>query len=147
MLVGAAETLTPTGNLKKYVRLAGAFCLLCALVTPITSWLSKNQIEEEVFTFNNKEYDNINYDEIYNISLCESGRKDAEARIKQAIQSQFHFSSESLEVQVQTELKNDNLELSGITLILKEEAIFTDPRDLIAYVDETWNCSCTVLYD
>lgn len=147
LLNGVAELLTSAGNLQKYVRLAGAFCLLCALVAPIGAWLSSGVSDDVDRLFSSMETETVDYDEIYCASIRDGSERSAEIFIQQRLIEEFHLSSDALEVQVQTVSKNDKLELEQVTLILKDRTMPVDPRALISYVNETWNCACTAVYD
>ena len=43
--------------------------------------------------------------------------------------------------------ENGRYEIRSITVTLRNLAIFADPHAIVDFVDERWNCPCTVIYE
>jgi hypothetical protein len=89
----------------------------------------------------------VDYDEIYNQNLLNGGIENAERIIQSDIIKEFSLSEKAIGVTVSVEVKNDTMELTEVRLILRDESILTDPRELITYVNQRLLCPCVVVYD
>ncbi len=145
ILNGVVGMISPEGNIKKYIHLLGALCILCALVFPFASVLSKNEISFDGLL----EYEGVDrseYDEIYNNSLISGGEKNAEYLVKNSIIKEFDLSEDAIEVRIESELKNSTMEIRSLAVIIKEKSFPRDPREIVAYANEKYQCSCTIIY-
>ena len=147
LLTSVFGMLSPGGNIKKYVRLAGAFCLLCALIIPWTDFLLKNEGLSEDFGIEEWQSDTVDYDEIYYASLMDGGIKNAQSIMKNRILNHFSLSEDSLELQINVDTSKDTMILTEVTLWIRSSAILLDPQELTSYVNEEWGCPCVVIYD
>lgn len=147
LLNGLVGMISPEGDVKKYVRLLGSLCLLCAMAQPVLGWLSEGDgLIKNLWELETEE-ESTNYDEIYNQALLSGGEKNAESIIKNNLLEAFELPSGSVDVRVDMEMKNDTCEILEVQLTIREEAIFADPRELISYVNERFSCPCVVVYD
>ena len=145
---GIVNLLAPDGDVKRYVRLATALCLLCAVANPTVQFLRNNGLGvwlEELAILGEEEKEN--YDEIYNNSLIAAGEEQAGIIIKNNILSDFSLEDDSIDVLVTFELKNDEPKIKELRLLLRDSAVFADPRELISYVEERYGCTCVIVYD
>ena len=147
ILNGVVGMIAPEGDIKKYVRLLGALCLLCAVVQPILIWTSEGG-EWTEFLWGDTEHEaQMDYDEIYNHSLIQGGEKNAEMIVKNRILEDFELSDESVDVQVDFVIEKEEVMMGEVRLTIRKEAILIDPRALTEYVNEQYSCPCTVIYD
>lgn len=147
LLNGMIGMISPEGNVKKYIRLLGGLCLLCAMAQPIVSILSGGDFSVEEWLDLPEMQETVDYDEIYNHALVSGGEKNAETAIKNRILSRFELPSDSMDIEVNFVTNKDELSLGDVRVTLRDQAIFADPREIISYVNESWNCPCTVIYD
>lgn len=143
---GVIGMLSPEGDLKKYLRLLCSLCLLCAMLAPIFSeWRGGNLSLD--FLWESEEGESIDYDEIYNQSLQSGNRENAEKIVKNRLLAEFDLPYDSLDVRVLFSLENDIYRAEKVELILHPQAIFADPKEMIALVNEVWECPCVVIYE
>ena len=147
LLGGILGMLSPEGDIKKYVRLAVSLCLVCAMIQPVLSVLSGEMPALDELLGIGEQEETMNYDEIYYQSLLSGGREQAEEAMKQELLKEFSLPYESLEVEAILERKNDGVEVKEIRVTLRDSAIFADPKEVIAPVNERLSCPCTVIYD
>ena len=147
ILNGVVGMIAPEGEIKKYVRLLGSLCLLCAVVQPVLGWISEGDEWTSYLWEDTKEELETDYDEIYNQSLIQGGEKNAETIVKNRILETFELSNESLDVQLDFAIEKETLRIEEIRLTIRNDAIFLDPRLLTEYVNEEYSCRCTVIYD
>ena len=146
LLGGVIGMLSPEGELKKYLRLLCSLCLLCAMVVPFFSALREGELSLDGL-FESEESESVDYDEIYNQSLLNGNRENAENIIQSRIAQAFDLSYDSFEVRAMLSLKNNKYVLEEIALILHPEAIFADPKKLTEFVNESYDCPCVVIYE
>lgn len=146
LLSGIVGMISPEGDTKKYVRLVSLLCLLCAMVGPALSLFGDSELSLDGLLGESKE-ETVNYDEIYNNTLIYGGERQAEETIHSSIVKEFDLPADSLEIRVRTESKNDTEPLVEVTVILRNQAIFADPKKIVAQIESMMDCRCTVFYE
>ena len=146
-LLGALiRMLSPEGDMKRYIGLVSAFCVLLAVAKPlIVQYESKEGLFWEEWGAGG-EQESVNYDEIYDQSLIGAGGMLAENQIKLLIIKEFSLSEEDVSVQGDFEMKNGIGTIRQITLYLHRSTISVDPRELTEYLTKCYACPCVVLY-
>ena len=89
----------------------------------------------------------VRYDEIYNQSLLNGSAAYAEEIMESALIQHFSLPQDSLSVSLELVMENEVYQIDRVVVSLSEQAIFADPRDIIFFVNDRWNCTCTVVYD
>ena len=149
ILNGVVGMLTPDGNLGKYVRFAGMLCLLCALASPVVTVIGAFGDGGEFLDGilgDKAEREEENYDEIYNNTLMNGSASYAQEIMENALLQHFNLPQDSLSVSVELVMENEAYQIERVVVSLGEQAIFADPRDIISFVNDRWNCTCTVVY-
>ncbi len=144
VLIGTA---CAEGNVKKYVRLLCALCLLCALISPLLRIWSEGDFDVSRLWENTVESEEDRYDEIYHQALIRNEISYAERLLKKQISERFNLDGSTFDTVIETVVKNGTYEPSRIRIILRDEAIFADPTKLIQYVNQTQKCECVIIYD
>lgn len=147
ILNGVVGMIAPEGDIKKYVRLVGSLCLLCAVVQPILGWSCEGNEWTELLWGDTENEAETDYDEIYNHSLIQGGQKNAEIIVKERLLEKFDLSADSVDVRVDFVIEKEETLLGEIRLTIRREAVLVDPRALTEYVNEEYSCPCTVIYD
>lgn len=142
---GIVGMLFPDGTVGNYAKLLAGLCLLCALLQPASELLreglptlGEDWLSETVET--------ENYDEIYNQALQNGSLTQAEELVKIKVIQKFSLPSESFDVRVSILSKNEIHELEEIRICLRKQAALTDPRELVAFINEQYGCACVILY-
>lgn len=145
VIVGVCGMLTPDGDTKKYVRFAGALCLICAIAAPLASGISEwePQLEELISSEEIKE----KYDEIYKNEIKEGAKSNAETLIRNSVLKQFDLPDGSLEVILELSDDGSSYSIKSAHVILKHSAVFADPRKISEYVNSELGCPCLVVYE
>ena len=147
LLGGVIKMLSPEGDLQKYLRWSVALCLVAAMVQIPIGWLS----EGGEFSFEDFFSEDLpttqDYDEIYNQSLQSGAKDQAKEIIISKIYQAFSLSEESASVEVLFLSENEILSLQEIRVSLHGKGVLTDPREIVSFVEETFGCPCTVLYE
>ena len=144
---GIVRMLAPEGALQKYLRFSIALCLACAVLQPLLSdgW------ERGIFPWEEwsigEPTEEINYDEIYNESLQNGAKAQAKELIRTKIYQSFSLTEEMASVEAEFLSKNGILELSEIRVILSGKGVLVDPREIVAFVNSEWGCTCSVIYE
>ena len=146
VVVGVCGMLTPEGETKKYVRFAGALCLICALTAPIIRAVSQGDTAlENIFTTLDPEVEN--YDEIYKNSLAEGAKSNAEAILSERLIKQFNLSADSFDVSLYLTYDGASYSVESAQVTLKSSAVFADPREISEFINGELDCPCYVVYD
>ncbi len=146
LLSGIVGMLSPEGDVKKYVRLAGSLCLLCALAMPVYSFVSEGGVDLEGLLSFSGEVD-TGYEDIYKEALADGAEENAEAALKAGLREKFKLSDDSLDVELTVEYDGEKYCISAARVLLHNSAVFADPREISAYVNENCGCACAVEYD
>ena len=147
LLNGIIHMISPEGDIKKYVRLLGALCLLCAIAVPIFAALSEGGPDLSFLSEIGQEAEQQNYDEIYQNTLIQSGEAEAAKVMKNRMIQELSMKNETFDVSVEFVSKNDDIVLGNVTVLLRDSAIFTDPRQVIDWVNEVYQCPCIIVYE
>lgn len=150
LLGGIVRMLAPEGNLQKYLRLTISLCLVAAILGPLFGAISEEKefsLSEMLSEGAESEMEKENYDEIYYQSLQNTAKSQVQKIIKEKIYQKFSLSEETATVTAEFVTKNENQELSEITVSLHGAGVLLEPRELISFVREEWNCPCVVLYE
>ena len=144
LLNGIVGMLSPEGELKKYVRLLGACCLICAIAQPVFSLLSEGNWKIESLWEGSAAQESEAYEQLYEDILLSGSERYAAETVKRNMMEHFELSDSSFDVSV---WRGEDGETALVTVTLRDEAIFADPHNIIAYIKEVYECSCTVIYD
>ena len=144
LLSGVVGMLSPEGNTKKYVRLVGSLCILCALASPLVGLVVEGEDGLELLfpTVDGAEA----YEDIYREAIAEGVRENAELAVKNMLISRFDIAQEELEIILSVVWQGEKYEVDGATVILKSSLVAIDPREITEYIKGELGCSCTVVY-
>ena len=138
--------LSPEGDMKRYLGLVVAFCVILSLASPLVSLWEEGGLSFLEAPWNMEEGESENYAEIFDQSLLLSGEAYAEKQAEGLILQRFSLEEGDLSVEGEFELKNETYTLREMTLILHKSTLTVDPRELSEFVEERFLCPCEVVY-
>ena len=147
LLNGILHMISPEGDIKKYVRLLGALCLLCAMTVPLFSALAEGEGSLNFLTEFGQSTEQSNYDEIYQNSLLNGNKTETEKNIKTRMIQELSIEASTFDVSAEIVLKNEKTDLESVTVTLRDSAIFADPRQIIEWINGVYGCSCVIVYE
>lgn len=147
LLGGIVRMLAPEGKLQKYLRLTVSLCLVAALLGPLLGALGKERALSLGEILSEDENPQMNYDEIYYHSLENATKIQAEQIIRTKIYQKFSLSEETARITANFVTENDKLEISEICVSLRGTGILSEPREVVAFVRNEWDCPCVILYE
>ena len=147
LLGGLIRMLAPEGAVQKYLRLTVSLCLVCALLCPLLETLSEERSFSLGELFAEEERVALNYDEIYDYSLQNATRSQAEKIVRETIYQRFSLSEETASVRVGFVTENNKEELSEVYVSLRASGVLLDPNEVVLFVREEWDCPCVILYE
>lgn len=147
LLGGLVRMLAPEGNLQKYLRLTISLCLVCALVQPVLGGALTDKDFSLGEWLSAEEYEELDYDEIYNQSLQNGAKSQAEELIRTRIYQEFSLTEEMASVRTSFLSKNGTILLEEVQVIFHSTVILQDPRAVVSFVNSEWDCPCTVIYE
>ena len=142
LLVTMVNLLSPQGErggIARFVRLFTSLLLICIIASPLSG---AAQALEQLFQFDfsfgeeqQEEYDSQMQE------LLDSASKDY---VRQMLTKQLEerFSITAGQVEVRLEWKDGESKPTRATVILKDAAIWKNPRELQAFVEELLGCPC-----
>ncbi len=147
-LLGAVMgMLSPEGDIKKYVRLVSALCLLVALASPVISFVTAlaegDWLNGEELGFSEQTAD---YENVFEEALRNGSASVASDALTAELIQRFDLPDGSLSARVVL-ADGDECSLSLVRVTLRAEAIFADPAAIIEYVNESLHCPCEVVYE
>lgn len=144
VLNGAVGMLAPEGDIKKYVRMVGALCILLAIVSPLYGLFADVGFDFEAM-IPDGEYTEEDYEKTFEEYLSKGFIGSAEMSLKRALSSNFDLDEEKFDLTVNASEDGGGAEC--VTVYLHTTAINTDPRKIKAYVRELSGAECDVIYD
>ena len=138
--------ISPEGDIKKYIRFAGAIGMLLAIISPLYFAMASGEIGIEDF-FSDFDADEENYEEYFQSTLTDGGRVETERALKEAMAEKFEIKDTDFDVYAKIDSKDGRVSISSVTVLLHTTAIFTDHRDISEFINERLKCPCTVIYD
>lgn len=147
LLGGIVRMLAPEGKLQKYLRLTVSLCLVAALLGPLLGALGKERALSLGEILSEDENPQMNYDEIYYHSLENATKIQAEQIIRTKIYQKFSLSEETARITANFVTENDKLEISEICVSLRGTGILSEPREVVEFVRNEWDCPCVILYE
>lgn len=145
---GVIIALAPKGNSTRYVRMLCGLCTVCCVAFPVVS-LAQNGFDKEGllsmldYESREKEY----YEEIYNKNLIGAELENAEMTLKSEIIKELSLQNDSLNVNIITENKSDEICIDSVEVIIYPSGLSADPREIEEYVEERIGCPCSFFYD
>ena len=151
--LGLVLLIVPDGvrsGLKKHVRLIGALCLICLLISPASKLLDafdKLSLGDISGLVGNPVSDGLydKYEEIYNDYVNGSYGENVGDAVKDALFERFSIKRDNCRVMVDLFDNGDGIsEPSKITVVLSGEGILSDPEKIKLFVSELFSCECAV---
>jgi hypothetical protein len=129
-----------------YVKLIGGLCILCVLISPLSSFIGDavNYIEDE--SFFEEMYGDVyvfeNVEDIFDRALADASKSEIERCLESMLCHTFEIREQEIEVYVSLEESS----VSDVSVVLSGKAVFTDPHGIIEYIEETLACRCEIVY-
>ena len=145
-LNGAIGMISPDGDIKKYVRLAGALCILAAIVSPLYFAINSGDLYfgED---FMDQVLDESTYESQYESALLDAGEKSLAEAVKKSLCAELGMSEKNFGVSVRIVEVDSEYRIENVEVALYSTAVNTDPRDISAFVKNKTGGECTVIYE
>ena len=97
--------------------------------------------------FSSKDYQEECYDEIYNSSLLESEKKNAENILKNNIKQSVGTNNDAFDVSIILEKNSDEFYISAVEVKIFASGVTIDPHLVEKYINDELGCRCEIIYD
>ena len=145
-LNGAIGMISPDGDIKKYVRLAGALCILAAIVSPLYFAITEDKLDlGDDFLVGALEEEE--YESQYESALLAQGESSVAEAIKETLCRELGMKEENFGVKVKIAENSGEYKIEAVEVSLYSTAVNTDPRDIASLVSEKTGGECSVIYD
>ena len=151
LVCSLAVMLTPEGEkgIGQYVKLAAGLCVLCVLISPLTSFISSlSAIIDQNRFFEDGENELEGFDKIYNESLLDASSEEIAKGLESMLCREFGFKNDKIDVYVELCEGEDGYLPKCVTVMLWQsaETLFADPHKIIEYVNSLLDCRCEIIY-
>lgn len=150
IIVGICELIAPhSESIKKNLKMIGALCVVCVVITPILSITQlsgeaaedlKNEILE-----NQTEDLTSEYESIFENYLTNFSEDAVKSSIEELLDKRFEVPREESDVVIFTETTNNTRKLVKVQILLSGGSIFKNPYNIEEYFSELCGCNCEVL--
>ncbi len=148
LAVGLCDLLVPAGEregLRRAVRLVAGLCLLCLLIAPfgeikatLSEWDPRHWIEKL------EQEAQQSYEEQMKEKLTAATAEGWRQGLSELLTELFGLREQDMTWQIEWEMGGESLRARHIYLSLRGKAVFCDPREIEAAVQEAAGCECTV---
>ena len=140
--------LTPNGEgdgIAKHVRLITSLFLICLLVMPIKEWIQTidgiiNGRVDDLFPYETSA--ELDYKEQMEEALGKSSKQYFTQMLSETLQSQFSIHEKELRCNIQWKESHEEFAPIRVTVILSGSAIWKNPKQIAAFVQELLGCEC-----
>jgi len=147
-LLGAViGMVSPEGDLKKYVRLLCGLCLLATLASPVMGVieaLSDGELLGGALGDGGEQSED--YEAVFEAALRSGSATVAADALTAELAKRFDLPDGSVSAAVILE-QGEACRVRSVRVTLFPEAIFADPTEIIAYVNDTLGCPCEIVYE
>ena len=151
LICSLATMLAPEDEkgMSSYVKLAASLCILCVVISPLISFITKiSNIGSETPFFESGEANEERFKEIYDKSLQGASAYNVSEALKAMICREFGFQSDKIDVYVELCEEGEICLPKSVSVVLwrGEGTLMTDPHKVIDYVNEILGCRCEIIY-
>ena len=146
LLSGGFCMLAPEGDLRKYVRLMGALCLVCAIAVPTFTAIRSDGIGLDGLLSADVENES-GYEEIYGEALLRGAEETLERILKERAVGELGLKADEIDFDIDLCIDDGVYRVGAVTAYIYGGGIFTDPRKITELVNGQCGCACTVIYE
>lgn len=133
----------------QYVKFAAGLCVLCVLISPLTSFISSLSVlidQNRFFDSDGSELEG--FDKIYNESLLDASGEEISKGVENMLCREFGLKNDKIDIYVELCEGEDGYLPENVTVILwqSSETLFVDPHKIIEYINELLDCRCEIIY-
>lgn len=147
-LIQILAPLSSSGGGDKYLRLLGALCVLCVLISPIGALLKgigglEVDIADKIY---NEKNEKEKYEEIYNQSIKDHSAQALEKSAEKVLEKELGIGEREVSVKIELCEIDGETSIGGAKAIITPEGVGRDPRDISACVSAYLGCECEIIY-
>ena len=146
-LNGAIGMISPDGDIKKYVRLTGALCILAAIVSPLYFAISSGELDLSEDFMDQVLEDEASYESQYESALVDAGESSISEAVKKSLCTELGMNETSFGVKVRIIEDEGEYRIENVEVALYSSTVNTDPRDISTFVRDRTGGECTVIYE
>ena len=146
ILNGVLGMLSPEGDLKKYIKLLGSLCLVCAVASPVFNAIRSDDGGLDGLFPDMGEHES-NYEELFGEALAKGAEEALERSLKDKAVKDLDLDGGDIDIDVVLERNDGGYRVDAVTAYIHSGGIFADPREINNIVNQMCDCSCTIIYD
>ena len=145
---GMMISMLPDESGTRHLRLLCSLCTIACMVAPVAAFFDGGFDDEHVLDMFDTEFETDNiYDEIYNNSLNDHSRINAEISLKNDIIQHFSAPNDAFDVKIVLQENNVVNCISSVEIRIYSSGLAIDPREVEKYVFDKLGCDCSIIYD
>lgn len=132
------------GGVRKALDLCLSLCLLCAVIAPMGGMIAEAKEEIDLSGLELPDID-VSADSAIYASLAEASRGEIEEKLKGLIRKRFDLTQDDIEVSASVMADENGIAITKITVWLYGRGVFTDPREIKAFVSGYTDAECEIV--
>ena len=146
---GMIVSIARSENEGRYLRLLCGLSVMASIVLPIFSFFGNaDALDKDYNIFGEQElFDESEYAEIYNKTLCYADEKNAEEILKSEIIKEVGAKNEDVDVDIITGDKSGEFYIFKAVLKIRPSGLALDPHRMKKYVENRLGCECSIVYE
>ena len=145
LLNGALSMLAPEGEMRKYVKLLGSLCLVCAIASPIFSAIKAEGGGLDGL-FPDIPENESRYEDVYGEALAKGAEETLEKILKERAISDLNIKEGEIDFDISLERVDGEYRVCSAYAYIRDGGIFVDPRSVNDMVNELCGCACNIIY-
>ena len=154
LICSVALMIIPEGKIGKYVRLAGALCVLCVSISPLSSFIEAlsgidgNSLPDIIFgegVLGDGEGE-LSPSDVYEENLMSASSENISLALRSMICREIKVDAENIEVYVELIEGEEEYLPQKVSVVLYGSAVLTDPHLIEEYIDTLLGCECEIIY-
>jgi len=143
IISGIVGMIAPEGDLKKYVSLLLCFCVLTAVVKPISEIMGGVMESKLEFSEQSSEQD---YKSVYEEYLLSANEGEFAERLRQKMSSELKIPSGQIGIYADMTASGGEYKLQGITVELYGMGVAQNPEKIKEYIYGHFGVECVIVY-
>lgn len=132
------------GGVRKALDLCLSLCLLCAVIAPMGGMIADAKAEIDLSGLDLPDVDASADSTIY-ASLAEASREEIEDKLAELIRLKFDLEQDEVRVSASVKADENGVAITQITVYLNGMGVFTDPREIKAFVSGYTDAECEIV--
>ena len=137
-----------SGGTYAYVKFIASLCVLCVVISPLSSFvrnIASGELIEDVF-YKTEDVYGEEYEGVYDKTLMAAGGESVAAGLSSLLCRELGVNADELSVYVELYEGEGEYLVKAVTVTLKKSAVLCDPQRIREIIEELCGCVCEIVY-